>query len=316
MKGSIGLGCWALGGDSYGKVTEGEAKEVLQKAYDLGVRFYDTSPSYGSGLSESRIGRYLAGKNDVFIATKVGMLPHSDREIPYDFSRNHIFSSVETSLSRLKRERLDLLQLHSPIDGFEIEYPDIFETLRSLLDSSKVAKIGISLRSPRHIETQAKLFEWQSFQFNLSLVDQRIKVGLTKAKVSDSILIARTPLNFGFLTNNPPDIARLGDNNHLKGWDSEQLFTWNANAKKLRQLFSHIGVSLLNASLRFPIDSGLANIVIPGARNSTELTENWNAFHSEALSDDLLTLIFEYYGSYLENPIQSPYKYVRSPNLK
>lgn len=49
MLGSFGLGCWALGGDSYGEVTESEASELLCGAYDLGIRFFDTSPVYGSG---------------------------------------------------------------------------------------------------------------------------------------------------------------------------------------------------------------------------------------------------------------------------
>ena len=309
---SLGLGCWALGGDSYGAVSESESESLLKKAYEYGVRFFDTSPAYGDGQSELRIGRYLSNKPDLEIATKVGMLFHEGHQVPYDFSKQALIDSVNKSLTRLKRDQIDLLQLHSPVIGFQHEFEDVFETLIFLKESGKVRNVGISLRSPSYLKQQLDLFDWNSFQFNLSLIDQRIRGVFQEVKIRDCRLIARTPLNFGFLTENPPNIENLGEKSHLSGWSRKQLEQWQVNSNKVRELCLSYGISLLAASLRFPIDSGLANMVIPGARNSEELEKNVQAFNKLELSSDITNELIKLYDSEFNRKVESPYQYVKT----
>jgi aryl-alcohol dehydrogenase-like predicted oxidoreductase len=75
--------------------------EALEKALELGITYFDTAPGYGAGASEDMFGEALAGSRDVFVATKVGLRDKDD-----------VRRSVEASLKRLRRDRLDLVQIH------------------------------------------------------------------------------------------------------------------------------------------------------------------------------------------------------------
>jgi len=312
MKGKLGLGCWALGGDSYGAVSESDAEHLLKVAYEFGIRFFDTSPAYGDGESERRIGRYLSKNKGVLIATKVGMLPHAGYQVPYDFSKKQIVDSVNNSLGRLKRSCIDLLQLHSPVSGFHLEFEDVFDTLRNLIQDGKVASVGISLRSPTLLSEQVKLFGWGSFQYNLSLVDQRIRDYFDLLRGFQGFLIARTPLNFGFLTESPPNINKLGEKNHLSGWGKKQLQEWETNANRASKLCREYGISLLTAALRFPVDSALSNLVIPGARNLRDLMENIDAFNTGELPSAAIEDFKGLYETQFKSKVTSPYRYLKA----
>lgn len=314
MVSRLGLGCWALGGDSYGAVNEKDARLLLETAYDHGVKFFDTSPAYGNGLSEERIGRYLSKRNGVTIATKVGMLPHSSKDIPYDFSTHFIKKSIDFSLKRLQIESIDLVQLHSPILGFEKEFDEIFLTLNSLIAEGKVKSFGISLRSPLYFNQQGNLYDWKSYQYNLSILDQRILSvvkDMSPILKTTKFLIARTPLNFGFLTESPPKLSKLNRKHHLSGWDNGQFEEWEFKVQKIRTILQNYDHSLLQAALRFPIDSCYANLVIPGARNQKEFLNNFQAFDLGKISDGLISELKQHFRLTESKMIETPYTYVR-----
>lgn len=308
----LGLGCWALGSDSYGELSELEASKLLGTAYEYGVRFFDTSPTYGQGLSEERIGKFLSNKKDVLIASKAGMLPHSGLKIPYNFSKHNIEVSIDNSLRRLKIDTIYLIQLHSPVLDFELEFPEVFETMNRIMRSGKVQNFGISLRSPELYESQSKLFQWKSYQYNLSILDQRIgnflKGDSTKLE-PDLHFIARTPLNFGFLTDSPPTYSELSNKHHLRQWNLEQFTEWGNRASEVRKMLLSHGIDLLTAALRFPIDSGLSSIVIPGATTRKELMRNIEAFNSNKLNQDVFSDLKAFFLKNEKKSITSPFSY-------
>ena len=67
----IGFGCWGLGGDAYGTISESNAKETILTALNCGITFFDTSPIYGYGKSELLLGKYLPKNSEIKVATKV-----------------------------------------------------------------------------------------------------------------------------------------------------------------------------------------------------------------------------------------------------
>jgi D-threo-aldose 1-dehydrogenase len=116
-------------GNLYEKVTEEEAQGALAAALDQGIRYFDTAPFYGHGLSEERMGRALAGRprDSYVLSTKVGRLvsrePSDSRAVGdqfavegtravFDYSRDGVQRSFETSLQRLGVTRIDILFLH------------------------------------------------------------------------------------------------------------------------------------------------------------------------------------------------------------
>ncbi len=126
---SLGFGAAAIG-NLYSPVTEDGAAAAVDEALRRGIRYFDTAPFYGYGLSEERLGRALASASvpDVVVSTKVGRLigdAHGDeaagrgegfavagRRADFDYSRDGILRSFESSLDRLRRTQVDILLLH------------------------------------------------------------------------------------------------------------------------------------------------------------------------------------------------------------
>jgi len=114
----LGFGCGSVGG----LVVRGQPRSIVAavgRAVELGVNYFDTAPAYGNGLSETNLGRSLNElKADVLVGTKV-MLTPADLE---DGIGAAVTASLEASLRRLRRERVDLLQLHNRIRSSHIMY--------------------------------------------------------------------------------------------------------------------------------------------------------------------------------------------------
>ena len=133
----LGLGCAPLGGLLSG-VSSDDAAAVLDTALDSGVRYFDTAPYYGFGLSERRVGDAIRGRPDVILSTKVGRLLKPGlpadpaafgwpEPLPFhpvfDYGYDGVMRSFEDSLQRLGRDRIDILLLHD-IGPFTHTDPD------------------------------------------------------------------------------------------------------------------------------------------------------------------------------------------------
>ncbi|MFQ5564567.1 MAG: aldo/keto reductase [Parvularculaceae bacterium] len=136
----LGFGCsgaWGMGWFS-----ERKAARLVRQALDLGVTHFDTGSFYCGGEAERRLGRALEGvsADDVFVSTKCGT--RLDRfGSPYkNFSESALRADVETSLKRLRRERLDLLYLHGP-DQREID--DAHAVLDRMRQEGMIAAVGV-----------------------------------------------------------------------------------------------------------------------------------------------------------------------------
>ncbi len=129
----LGLGGSQLG-NLFRAMTDEEADDVVRAAWEAGLRYFDTAPHYGLGLSERRLGSTLRtfDRKDFVVSTKVGRLlepsdtggqtdpegfavPATDRRV-WDFSRDGVLRSVESSLKRLGLDRIDLVLIHDPDD--------------------------------------------------------------------------------------------------------------------------------------------------------------------------------------------------------
>jgi D-threo-aldose 1-dehydrogenase len=123
---ALGLGAAPLG-NMHAPLTEAEAQATVRRALTLGVRYFDTAPLYGLGLAEQRVGAALSSEPSVILSTKVGRLlqPRGPGEAPegiyvdtpplkvaYDYSWDGVMRSVEASLARLGRDRIDILYVH------------------------------------------------------------------------------------------------------------------------------------------------------------------------------------------------------------
>lgn len=154
---ALGLGCWAIGGPwtsggapaGWGVVDDAESTRAIHAGVDAGVRFFDTAQAYGAGHSEAVLGGALRGRDDVRIATKIGLAIDTAKRalIGPDISHSGIVNGIEASLRRLQRDRIDLVLLH--LNSLSIEDAgQVFDTLDRLCASGKIVAYGWSTDFP------------------------------------------------------------------------------------------------------------------------------------------------------------------------
>src|SRR5881394_279398 len=148
----LGLGCGNFGGIGSAPAffgmgeTEAQAFDLMDRAFDAGINFFDTADAYGGGRSESYIGRWLKAKgarvrDQLFLTSKV-FNPVGPGPDERGLSRAHILRQIDASLARLQTDRLDLYLMHEWDPDVPLE-----ETLRAfddLVRAGKVRQIGMS----------------------------------------------------------------------------------------------------------------------------------------------------------------------------
>ena len=159
----LGFGAAQLG-NLFRETTDAASNAAVEAALGDGLRYFDTAPHYGLGLSERRLGAALAStpRDAVVLSSKVGRLlvdspetadrldddgfvvPASTRRV-WDFSRDGILRSVESSLARLGTDRLDIAYLHDPDDHWEAASTTGIAALTELRDQGVVRNIGAGM---------------------------------------------------------------------------------------------------------------------------------------------------------------------------
>jgi L-galactose dehydrogenase len=203
----LGFGASPLG-DEFGAVDPKEGHRAVGRAIDLGINFFDVSPYYGRTLAEKRLGTFLAGRRrEVVLASKVGRY---DRLPPdgFDVSAARVTRSVEESLTRLRTDFIDLIQVH------DVEFSDaeqiVGETLLALerlREQGKVRYIGITgypLGVLKRIAGDAAVDTLLSYcHYNLANTTLDDALGAF-ARSRGIGLINASPLHKGLLTHRGP----------------------------------------------------------------------------------------------------------------
>ena len=161
----LGFGAMRITGDGiWGPPKDPEgAKQVLRRTLELGVNLIDTADSYGPEVSENLIAEALHPyPQGLVIATKGGLRRTGPGEWPRDARPERLKECCEGSLRRLKVDRIDLYQLHSPDPQVPLE--DSLGALKELQDEGKVRHIGISNVSSRNSAGLAAWSTWSRFR--------------------------------------------------------------------------------------------------------------------------------------------------------
>ncbi len=143
---AIGFGCWGLsGGDFWTNSEDAQLIKTVQTAVEVGVTFFDVAPIYGFGAAEERLGRGIKGHRDeVFIATKCGMVWDDNKNVSLNLSADSIMKEVDLSLKRLGTDYIDLYQMHWPDRDLNTPIEESLEALVKLKEQGKVLSIGLT----------------------------------------------------------------------------------------------------------------------------------------------------------------------------
>jgi pyridoxine 4-dehydrogenase len=177
-----------------------EAKRLLRRVVDLGIDLIDTADSYGPEVSENLIADALHPYPDgLVIATKGGLTRTGPGQWPRDGRPEHLKQACEGSLRRLRLDRIDLYQLHSPDP--RVAYEESVGALKELQDEGKIKHIGISNVSVGELERARAIVDVVTVQNHYNLGDRR----------SEDVLDASEEANIGFIPWFPLDTGRLAE---------------------------------------------------------------------------------------------------------
>jgi pyridoxine 4-dehydrogenase len=169
----LGFGAMRITGDGiWGPPKDpGAAIAVLRRAVELGVNFIDTADSYGPYVSEELIAEALSPyPNDLVIATKGGWNRPGPNQWTHDASPAHLRKAVEGSLKRLRLDRIDVYQLHTPDPVVPLAAS--IETLANMRAEGKIRLVALSNVTVEHIERAQKIVPIVSVQNRYSFVDR------------------------------------------------------------------------------------------------------------------------------------------------
>jgi aryl-alcohol dehydrogenase-like predicted oxidoreductase len=204
---ALGLGGWAIGGamtrDSeplgYAGVDDDAARAGIRRGVELGVTLFDTADAYGAGHSEWLLGEVLEQETHVRIATKFGnTIDESTRQLTgIDITPTYVRTAVNESLRRLRRDRIDLYQLHRS-DVTVGEAADLVDVLESLVAAGSIAWWGVSTDRPDIAELFASAPHCTAMQFELNVLDDNPAM-LQLCAEEDLAALCRSPLAMGLL---------------------------------------------------------------------------------------------------------------------
>lgn len=297
----IGFGAWGIGGNSngavaYGPTDDAASCQAVRSAFECGINFFDTADFYGFGHSEAVLGNALRDvRDDIVIATKAGMLSASGEQ---DFSPKHLLHSLESSLSRLRSDYVDLFQLHSPPIALLLRDDRIVATLERFRREGRIRAYGVSARSPDEALIAVRDLGFRCVQVNFNLLDQRaLENGLFELCQREGAgIIGRTPLCFGFLTGRYSAGAQFDPTDHRSRWSFEQRERWaSALELFLAEVKNREEQTPAQFALRFCLSFAAISTIIPGMLTEAHVRENALASGLGPLPDDSRAAILDVY---------------------
>ena len=295
----LGFGAAPLG-NLFRAISEAEAQAILEAAWTAGVRYFDTAPLYGLGLSETRLNHFLRGKprEDYILSTKIGRILEvtaPDRrdgfgkwvDVParrerYDYSHDGVLRSLEASLERLGLDRVDVLYAHD-LDIFNHGSREAmlarleefmaggYRALLRLREEGVIAGFGAGLNEWEPCDWLMERGDFDIFLLagRYTLLEQGAQGFMDRAAAKGVGVVIGGPYNSGVLATGP----RPGAHYNYAPAPAEVL----ERAARLMAICAAHGVRLVDAAFRFPLLHPATVSVIPGGQGLSEMESNVQA---------------------------------------
>lgn len=304
---TLGFGGVPLG-NLYEKCSDDDAQATLLAAYSAGIRFVDTAPFYGLGMSEHRIGHIMhkLPRDSWVLSTKIGrvlrakdpalgidagpFVDHHPFAYHFDYSYDGVMRSFEDSLQRLATHRIDVLLVHDidiwthGAEGRKARFKQLmdsgYKALRELRDSGTVKAIGAGVN-----EVEATLAFGRAGEFDCFLLAGRYT--LLEQGALDELLPWCSERNVSLFIGGPYNsgILATGAVKGAKYNYTDAPAEIMARVARIEAVCKRHGVPLKAAALQFPLGHQQVASIIPGARSVTEVDQNVETFTAPIPAD-------------------------------
>ena len=260
-----------MGGAPLGGLDSRTAQDTLEYAFAQGIRYFDTAPLYGSGLSEIHNGGFLSTlpRNDFVLSTKVGRLIIPGQDIPFNYTKEGILRSIDESLTRLNLDSLDIVLIHDPDNHYSSALNEAFPTLAKLREQGVIKAIGAGMNQWEMLRQFAKDADFDCFLVagRYTLLDHSALHELMPLCLEKDIsLILGGPYNSGILAS---DL-----NTKSTYFYDPSPFEVIEKAKKIKQVCDRHQVPLKAAAIQFGLMHPSVASTIPGPRSPEEIRDN------------------------------------------
>ncbi len=305
---TLGFGGAPLG-ELFDPVSETEAQETLQAAWDAGIRYYDTAPFYGYGKSEHRLGHFLRQqeRKDFILSSKVGRVLTATRDLDsfdkggwigglpfdyrFDYSYDGIMRSWEDSLQRLGLSSIDVLLIHD-LDSFFHDSEQRFSAhvnqlitsgwraLDELRSQGLIKAVGTGLNRmgalPRLID--AVDLDLSIVAMPYTLLDQEVlEEEFPLCEEHGVRIVIGAVFASGILVSGPTEGARYAYNTA-----SPEILD---KTRRIQEVCQRHDVPLPAAAMQFPLGHPLVSAIIPGAMEPSHIQTNAKWFQHEIPAD-------------------------------
>ena len=304
----VGFGVWTVSTGWWGEVDEKKSVELMSKAFDAGINYFDTADTYGSGLGETLLADAFGHMRDeVVLSTKIGydFYNHTARrgqqERPQDWSEKFIRFALEQSLKRLGTDYVDFLQLHNTkMDAVEDDV--LFDLMDEFKSEGKIRAYGVAL-GPKigWLDEGARAMRERDIageQMIYNLLEQDPGRGLVEAaRETDTSLIVRVPHSSGMLEGKYDENTTFGENDHRRHRPKEWLTGGLKKVEQLSFLTESDERTLGQAALKFCLASPEVVSTLPNIYGEEQIEEFAAAPDTPDLTEEELSRVAELYES-------------------
>ena len=298
----IGLGAWQLGTNSgWQSMSENNAVELVQKALELGINFFDIAPNYGRGTSEERLGKALKGvdRSTIVLNTKFG---HSNAG-KTNYNSNYIRESLECSLKRLGVDYVDSLIMHNPpVEYLDGNKNDHYEILERLIEEGKIKGYGASLDTYEDMKLLMETTNAKVIEAFFNILDQDTARAFDLAMAKKVAIIAKIPLDSGWLSGKYT--AESTFNDIRKRWSKEDIQIRAQLVNRVKTIVE-AQENLAHKAISFCLSYDAVATVIPGNVNSAQLVNNVESIN-HPISKEMVKNLEDFYTNEVK-PLHLPW---------
>lgn len=294
---AVGLGTWAYGNDTFGKVDDQQSIKAIRAAVEAGITLIDTAPAYGAGHAEEVVGQAIAGIRDrVVIATKCGTHRDGPKYIR-DLSPKRIRKDIEDSLRRLNIEQIDLYQIHWPDPATPLEKS--VEELLKLKKEGKFKYLGVCNFGVDLIDQISEITDIISLQPQYSLLKKDIEAEILPYLIENNLgALSYGTLGGGILSGKYKERPQFDDekDNRAGFYPFFKKENWPQTQNLislLKEIAEDHNQTPAQVAINWSINRAGITTALVGAKNKKQASENAAAADFELSEAEILALTQE-----------------------